>query len=285
MAGVARTRAESMLHKVREAIGFITEGGPVGLEAQRMDNQLIPPEDIRVWVGPFKDEQEYLLSGQRMFGTLVNRYGLSVDDQVLDLGCGCGRIAGHILAFLSPAGRCTGMDCAPELLDWCKQNLAPRYANAEFVLSDVRSGAHHPESGGPATDYTFPFADGTFSFVFSVSLFTHMLIDAVRRYLCETARVTRPGSRFVSTYLLLNDRSMAGIRRGTAFRDMKYEVGKSRTFDEAVPEEGIAHPEDTILTFYRDCGFEVTGVEYGAWPEGKAVFPNVDQDTIVARRL
>lgn len=250
-----------------------------------MNTRLTPPEDIRVWVGSFKDEREYLLSGQRQFATLVDQYGLTADDHVLDLGCGCGRVSGHILEFLSPSGRYTGVDCAPELLDWCQQNLGPRHASAEFVLSEVRSGAYHPEDGGAPADYIFPFPDGTFSFVFAISLFTHMLIDDVRHYLCETARVMRTGGRFIATYLLLNERSIDGIRHGTAFRDMKYEVGDSRTFDEAVPEEGIAHPEETVIELYGESGFEVTRVEYGTWPEGKAVFPKVDQDTVVAKRL
>ena len=181
-------------------------------------------DNIWVWVGPFRDEREYLLSGQRTFETLVDQYGLTADDHVLDLGCGCGRVAGHILAVLSPSGRYTAMDCAPELLDWCKQNLGPRHANAGFILSDVRSGAYHPESGSAATDYTFPLVDGRFTFVFAMSLFTHMLIDDVRHYLCETARVMRPGGRFIATYLLLNDRAMNGIRHTARHGVPGYEI-------------------------------------------------------------
>jgi SAM-dependent methyltransferase len=46
-----------------------------------------------------------------------------------------------------------------------------------------------------------PFADGSFDFVFSNSVFSHLNEDAHRFCLAEIARCTRPGGLFIATTL------------------------------------------------------------------------------------
>lgn len=248
-----------------------------------MDKQLIPPEEIRVWVGPFKDEEDYLKWGQASFNDLT-RHSMSPDDSVLELGCGCGRIAIHIAPYLSPKGQYVGIDCVAVLLEWCKANISPRFPNCKFIFIDVVAKAHNPYGRIPASEFTFPFPNRAFTFAFAVSLFTHMTIDGIANYISETARVLHSGSRFLATYLLLNEHSRKGIREGTAFRDFRYSVGDSLTFDKQIPEEGIAHPENRILDLYEEHGFRVVAVEYGNWPRGLPTLGQAFQDTIIAEQ-
>ena len=248
-----------------------------------MDKQLIPPREIRVWVGPFENEQDYLAWGRVSFNDLI-RHSLSPDDSVLEVGCGCGRVAIHVAHYLSAIGRYVGIDCASVLLEWSKTNLEPRFPNCKFQFIDVAAKAHNPAGRVSASAVVYPFPSCAFTFVFAISLFTHMTIDGVANYIAEAARVLRPGGRFQATYLFLNDRSRQGIRECAAFRDFRYRVGDSLTFDESVPEEGIAHPENHILDIYSKSGFRVLGVEYGNWSRGLPTMEQAFQDTIIAEK-
>ena len=55
----------------------------------------------------------------------------------------------------------------------------------------------------PAGEYRFPFPDASFDFVFTVSLFTHLLPAATWQFLTETGRVLRAGGRgLLSAWIL-----------------------------------------------------------------------------------
>ena len=244
-----------------------------------MNELLIPPEQIRICVGPFKDPKIYWDSGLVTLDRLISQAGLSPDDSVLDLGCGCGRIGVHIAQWLSPSGRYVGLDDSPDMMKWCQQSLAPKLPNAEFVFCDVKSGYENPNGSLSAAEFEFPFPHNSFSFIFAESLFTHMFMDGTENYLREAFRVLRPRGRLCATYLLLNDHSRARIQSGTSYRDLKFPAGTSLTFQEDNPEQGIAHPEDEVVRIYGAIGFKISDIVHGNWSEGT---DNLQQDVIVA---
>lgn len=65
---------------------------------------LTPPLDIRVSVGPFKNSRLYRESGKEEARRFISLCNVQPHDTVLDIGCGCGRIAAELTAYLRPAG-------------------------------------------------------------------------------------------------------------------------------------------------------------------------------------
>jgi protein-L-isoaspartate O-methyltransferase len=53
----------------------------------------IPPQDIRVWVGPFADAAAFIIRGARLVNDISKLCRLKLTDRVLEVGCGCGRLA------------------------------------------------------------------------------------------------------------------------------------------------------------------------------------------------
>lgn len=108
--------------------------------------------------------------------------GLVPAHDVVDVGCGAGRLAKHLAPFLT--GRYLGTDVVPDLVDHARR-LAGR---ADWRFETVR-------------DTVIPEHDAAADFVCFFSVFTHLAATDSYRYLAEAARVARPGGRIVFTFL------------------------------------------------------------------------------------
>ena len=105
----------------------------------------VPPESLRIWVGPFSDAELFVRSGEQTLNEIADLCGLPVDSLVLEIGCGCGRLSRAFAGYLSPEGRYEGFDVARVLFEWCRQQLEPQLSNFRFSWADVRAGGHNPE--------------------------------------------------------------------------------------------------------------------------------------------
>jgi SAM-dependent methyltransferase len=106
----------------------------------------VPPVDLRLWVGPFADAGLFRESGEEMLRALVDLCGITSDEHVLEVGCGCGRLALALAERLGPPGRYEGFDVAQPLVGWCRVDLEPVLPNFRFRFVDVLAPAC-PEEG------------------------------------------------------------------------------------------------------------------------------------------
>jgi predicted O-methyltransferase YrrM len=72
----------------------------------------VPPENLRLWVGPFADADLFRESGRETVRSIISLCGLNSDARILEIGCGCGRVAAALAAYLSDKGRYDGFDVA-----------------------------------------------------------------------------------------------------------------------------------------------------------------------------
>src|SRR5436190_11466211 len=175
-------------------------------------DELIPPPEA---LPSYTRKGDFKKAGARFLETAAEK-GLEPDHRVLDLGCGVGRFAVALSEYLDERGRYVGLDTAQESIRLCNRWIASRLPGFAFVWADVFNTNYNRGADLRAAQYRFPFEDDGFDFVFSNSLFTHLVPDDARNYFAEIGRVLRPDGRTLNTMFLLNPESLALMDREDA---------------------------------------------------------------------
>jgi len=220
---------------------------------------------------------DFVAVGEDFFKTL-KRHGFRPEHNVLDVGCGQGRMARPMIGSLS--GRYFGMDINSDGIAWCKAQYAD-VPNFEFHHMDVYNSRYNADGSQPAETYRFPTEDNGFETAFLTSVFTHMLAGEVTNYLNELSRSLKPGGKVLATWYLLDERSRAAEKPRVNFAHEFDAI--SRTSVKSTPEAAIAFDFDFVKSLYEKAGLEILVIESGHWARPDSPF--MLQDLIVARKI
>lgn len=102
--------------------------------------------------------------------------------RILDFGAGCGRVLRALRAHVCPMQKLYGTDIDAEAIEWCQSNYA---SIAEFSVNP--------------SEPPMCYADNSFDFILSISIFTHLPEEMQFAWLGELYRVARPGAYLVLT--------------------------------------------------------------------------------------
>ncbi|VBA36999.1 class I SAM-dependent methyltransferase [Mycobacterium attenuatum] len=226
--------------------------------------------------GPFRE------SGDEFLGLLRDYGQIEPHHRVLDMGCGMGRAARALTAFLDPAkGSYEGFDINAGEVRWCSEHYVS-HPNFRFQRADIYNKMYNPKGTVHAEAFTFPYPDASFELAFASSLFTHMPLPQVARYLAETARVLAPGGRALLTLYVWNQESEALVAQGKSALPFREHEGLI-VITPFVPEAAIALPLDGWDSAVRDAGLEQEGdMLWGSWC-GRTNF-TAYQDMVVLRK-
>jgi SAM-dependent methyltransferase len=255
-------------------------------KSRQMDSDLVPPEEM-ISIG----SGDFMLIGHEFVQLFTGLAGLMPYESVLDVGCGIGRMAIALTKYMDTRGRYEGFDVASEGINWCQENITPRYPNFRLQFADIRNKAYNPDGKYTASEYKFPYDNGVFDFVFLTSVFTHMLPDDMDHYLSEISRVLKKNGRCFITFFLLNPASLKMIDENSSTIDFNHVFSfdlpliegahEYRTSDENTHETAIAYDEQVIRRLYKKHGLNIIEpFRYGSWC-GRKIFISY-QDIIVA---
>jgi ubiquinone/menaquinone biosynthesis C-methylase UbiE len=168
-----------------------------------MSSVPIPPVEFQTLVCGPGGEPLFEEVGCWLRDALYHQGMLQPNANLLDVGCGCGRLARALLD--SPIGSYTGFDRHKGMVDWCLQEISsrdPRFRFDYFDLKSVYTVLDDQVGLIDAETFRFPYADAAFDAVIIASVFTHMLPVQTRHYLGELARMMQPGAKaLVSIFL------------------------------------------------------------------------------------
>jgi len=233
------------------------------------------------WDG--KNAAELKATGEQFLRYFVNVCGLKSNARVLDVGCSIGRIAVAMTGYLNTRGGYEGLDIIPEAIEWCTRRITPKYPNFHFQFANVANKDYNPNGTVNAAQYTFPYDDASFDFVFLGSVFTHMLPAEMERYLFEIARVLKEGGKSLTTFFLLSPEAIRHVERGDSTLKLEYSGKRFKAASEAVPEAAIAYDEKYVKELCANNGLVIIDpVRYGTWSYRLSDFEY--QDFIIAEK-
>ncbi|MGX5735462.1 class I SAM-dependent methyltransferase [Bosea thiooxidans] len=215
----------------------------------------MPPRRLRRHISPLWFD--YKATGQDQLEFMTELAGLTPDQDVLDIGCGVGRLAMPLTNYLSDRGSYDGFDNARNVVDWCRRNISSRRSNFRFHLADVLSSTVPGAAGVDAAKFKFPFSDASFDLAYAGSLFTHLLPDAAENYLKETARTLRPGGRLVATFNLYNSASILAVPHRRLNQVWPIDHGYYRLKEANSPESNVSYDETWIRNAYQAAGMTI----------------------------
>ena len=191
---------------------------------------------------------------------------LSPGEDVLEIGCGSGRIALALTSWLDHGGSYTGVEIVKPSVEWCAKNISARFPNFHFVHADLYNKRYNPTSTVLAREYSFPFPDSSFDFVYLTSVFTHLLPEDLEHYLSEIRRLMRSDGRTLVTCFLLNATQRDLAKQGKNAIDFFALDSHCRVRDFDVPESAVAYEEEYLLGLFEDQGLSLAQpVRYGTW--------------------
>jgi SAM-dependent methyltransferase len=197
-------------------------------ELQSADDLPLPPRWSRMAVAGTPDASWFLESGRktaRMIADTFARHGQPIEEvgDLLDFGCGCGRVVRHWRALSATSVH--GTDFNARLISWCTKNLT----FADFSKNELAPPLR--------------LAEDRFDAAYAFSVFTHLPEELTLEWLAELSRVLRPGGllvvsthgeayadrlsheereRFLSGEAVIHRSRVAGTNLCTAFHPANY---------------------------------------------------------------
>lgn len=251
-------------------------GGAVSLLRLKGDD-LLPPRKLIDGVGG----GDFKALGKNLFRHLTEIGGLKPHHRVLDVGCGCGRMAVPMIPYLSGPGEYYGFDIVEEAVCWSQKHIQTKYPRFHFELADVYNQHYNSKGRCKPSEYRFSHEDNFFDFTFLTSVFTHMLATEMEHYLSEIVRTLKSGGRCLISLFLLNEESKALMDEGATPMQFRHSLPNCMVKVKDVPEAAVAYEE----TFIRECFAKrrlniVEPIHFGSWP-GRKKFLNY-QDLVLA---
>ena len=133
--------------------------------------------------------------------------------RVLDLGCGCGKLARFFC--LNPGLTYVGIDLFAPSIRWCRRAFAPFSDRFDFIHFDGQSDIYNPTGKIKSSEYVLPLEDSEMDMTICASLFTHLFEADARHYLEEIARITKPGGQAIVS---IHNAPQGGIYSGDDVR-------------------------------------------------------------------
>ena len=125
-------------------------------------------------------DDDYVNSAFQQISALKQYSSLSQKTNVLDFGCGQGRLATGLLLCCPDLGNYTGIDTDLDAIKWCKRWIQKFHTKYSFIHVAAHNALYNPTA---IHRPNLPISENSFDVIFLNSVFSHMLSDDVYFYL------------------------------------------------------------------------------------------------------
>lgn len=214
---------------------------------------------------------------------------LPSQDSILDVGCGCGRIATGLTQYLSPTSRYLGVDIVSELVEFGKKFISPRYPNFRFLLLEEGNLTYdwwrQKSNQIDIAKLSEARPPGTVDLAISISLFTHLDLPAAADILAAIARMLRNGGRAFVTVFVLDSGAREGIESARTGFSFKHRTPSGQLHAEKLedPTHAVAYEMGQIEALIHSVGLQLERWVPGYWSHGN--IGEIFQDALILRKV
>lgn len=207
--------------------------------------------------------------------TVIEKYAkLNFGDSVLDVGCGCGRIAAALTQYINHNGHYIGIDIVPGLIEFARNFITPRYPHFQFVLLNESNRTYDSwrRTGGEngVSKLTEAVSPQSIDLAIAVSLFTHLdYADAVTMLTSIHHALKSNGRVFVTVFVLDAD-TIGGIEDGRAAFSFQHRTATGRLYAEKSddPTFAVAYDSGLLEGLISSASFQLERRVRGYWSNG-----------------
>jgi cyclopropane fatty-acyl-phospholipid synthase-like methyltransferase len=250
-----------------------------------MQTEILEGRPLASWVGG----GDALAVALSILPKLVEHATLGAGQTVLDIGCGCGRIAAGLTQHLGPAGRYVGVDLVPSLVNFCIDRICPLHPGFQFItlaVPDSRAPRDISQSRAKViTDLGEAYRPGDVDLCLATSLFTHVGPATFRSYLAHIGKALKPDGRAYITAFLIDPTTREVIeclKPNLTFRHV-YEEEGFYLEDPAMVWHAVGVSFEMLRRIAADADLYVERVLFGRWP-GRPSGADY-QDIVVLRKV
>lgn len=227
---------------------------------------------------------DFIAIGDKFVDLARRETKVATSAKVLDIGSGLGRIARPLAGYLDNQGSYYGFDVVPEGINWCRKQYR-EFKNFHFQFIPLKNDLYNRKLTLNASEFVFPYDDNVFDLAFSVSVFTHMQVDGVNRYLNEAARVLKEGQYMIATFFIIydtwNEHEKSSFRTMFPFRFDGFYLHHS-----TVKDANVAFDLNTLTKLVENAGFRIASNFPGWWNNEKSKNERFDyQDVLIFEKV
>jgi len=220
----------------------------------------VPPRG-KIFIG----HGDYVQQGVKFLTYFKELADLKPNHVVLDAGCGIGRMAVPLTAYLNKDGSYYGFDIVKSGIDWCNKNISANHSNFHFYHVSLYNKLYNTNAAIDGRKFIFPFDNQMFDFAFYTSVFTHMMPDEVENYFNETARVLKSGGKCFMTFFIINCASENLMLTQPTHMNFPINKGFFRLHSAKVDTANVAYDEEWLLQKLDNAGLKMIDIKYGQW--------------------
>lgn len=215
-----------------------------------------------------ESDEDFVAIGKTELATLY-QYGFRNDFDLLDMGCGYGRLAYALAQNGEYIGRYFGIDILPLHLRWCRDTIAAQFPRFRFECLDVSNSRYNPDGRVDAREAVFPIVSSEYDYCCLLSVFTHMYEAEIRNYLKEIHRILKPGAVCLATCFIYDAERLTAVLDTKCHYPMVYQLNDyTRYFNPQDPLNAIAYERTRIEDMIMQEKFQSIELHYGTWAAG-----------------
>ena len=227
--------------------------------------QPVPPTSMITTSGS-PDADRYVATMREYVVDVARVTKLQPAGHVLDLGCGCGRMASGLTRYLDAGGSYLGLDVWKDAIDWCQEHVK---GGADFRFQTVQAANNYgfdDDNGQPNHFDLSAVPSNRFDVVLALSLFSHLKADDTRQYLELIARALAPNGLAYVTFFVMDHDARRYLVETAAQRSIQ-PAGDGMWY--AYAREGFfaGFEPELLRRHFADCGLEIVEQTPGSWAQ------------------